>query len=156
MSVLSDNYKRIMSEIETKITNQEELEFIKAKISELSMSFMDAIDSLADSADCKIKQIEEKQKMIEERMKQVQDAVDEIEGDIYEDCECSDSCNCEFEIVCPYCNNEFTAEIDNKSEITCPECNNIIELDWNEENDDECSGNCMGCHGCSEEDDEDI
>ena len=31
MSVLSDNYKRIISELETKITNSEDLEFVKEK-----------------------------------------------------------------------------------------------------------------------------
>ena len=34
MSVLSDNYKRIMSEIENKISNPEECEFVKEKVNE--------------------------------------------------------------------------------------------------------------------------
>ena len=64
MSVLSDNYKRIISEIEGKVTNPEELEFVKTKISELSMIFMDIMDNITEKADEKIKQIEEKQKQI--------------------------------------------------------------------------------------------
>ena len=68
MSVLSDNYKRIISEIEEKISNPEEIEFVKEKISELSMLFMDIIDSLTEKADQKIKQIEKKQRQIEEKM----------------------------------------------------------------------------------------
>lgn len=152
MSVLSDNYKRIVSEIEGKISNPEELEFVKEKISELSMLFMDMIDSLAEKADEKIKQIEEKQKQIESKMSEVENAVNEIESDIYTDEEGS----FDFEIVCPYCNHEFVAEINGKDEIACPECNNIIELDWNEEEDEGCSGHCSSCHGCGEdfEDDE--
>lgn len=150
MSILSDNYKRIVNEIEQKITNPEELEFVKQKVSELSMMFMDAIDNLADRADSKIKQIEEKQKLIEDKMQQVQDAVDEIEGDIY----VNDDENFDFEIVCPYCNNEFVTEIDGRNEVICPECNNTIELDWNGEDDDEgCNGHCSGCHGCDGDDD---
>ena len=40
----------------------------------------------------------------------------------------------EFEIVCPYCNYEFIADIDeHEDEILCPECNNPIELDWSED-----------------------
>lgn len=83
MSVLSDNYKRIVSEIEEKISNPEELEFVKEKVSELSMLFMDIIDSLSEKADEKIKQIEEKQKQIESKMSEVESAVNEIESDIY-------------------------------------------------------------------------
>jgi hypothetical protein len=60
----------------------------------------------------------------------------------------------DFEMICPYCNCEFNAEIgQSKTEIKCPECNNIIELDWNgnpDDNNDEigCSGNCHRCGGC--------
>ena len=145
MSVLSDKYKKIISEIEQKVTNPDELEFVKDKISELSMLFMDIIDGLADKADEKFKQIEEKQRQIEEKMSQVENVVDEIESDIYDE----DDENYDFEIVCPYCNNEFVAEINGKNEITCPECNNIIELDWNdEEEEDSCQGHCSSCHGC--------
>ena len=47
-----------------------------------------------------------------------------ISNDIYEDED-------DFEIVCPYCNFEFIADIDeSKTEIICPECENVIELDW--------------------------
>lgn len=154
MSVLSENYKRIISEIEEKIQDPEELEFVKQKVTELSMLFMDIIDNLADKADEKIKQIEEKQKQIEAKMDEVENVVNEIESDIYTE----EEGNFDFEIVCPYCNYEFEAEIDGKTEIPCPECNNIIELDWNDEEDEGCSGHCGGCHGCSEdsEDEEDI
>ena len=147
MSVLSDNYKRIISEIEGKITNTEELEFVKEKVSELSMLFMDIIDNLTEKADEKIRQIEEKQKQIEDKMSQVESAVNNIESDIYTDEE-----NYDFEIVCPYCEYEFVEEIDGKNEILCPNCNNIIELDWNDEEEEGCSGHCSGCHGCNEED----
>lgn len=147
MSVLSENYKRIISEIEAKITNEEELEFVKEKVSELSMLFMDIIDNLTEKADEKIKQIEEKQKQIETKMKEVESTVNEIESDIYVE----EDGNFEFEIVCPYCNNEFVAEINGKTEIACPECNNMIELDWNDEEDEGCSGHCGSCHECQEE-----
>lgn len=147
MSVLSDNYKRIISEIEGKISNPEELKFVKEKISELSMTFMDAIESLNKNADEKIKQIEEKQKQIEDKMLQVENAVNEIESDIYEE----DDENFDFEIVCPYCNHEFVTEINDKNEVICPECNNIIELDWNDEESEGCSGHCSSCHGCDED-----
>ena len=150
MSVFKDDYNRIVSEIEQNITDQEQLKFIKEKISELSMIFLDAIDNLSNVADEKIRQIEEKQKIIEEKMSQVESAVNDIESDIYIDEE-----NYDFEIVCPYCDYEFVAEINGKNEISCPNCNNIIKLDWNDEEDEGCTGHCSGCHGCGEEDNED-
>lgn len=151
MSVLSDNYKRIITEIEEKITNPEDLEFVKEKISELSMIFMDIIDNLANNADEKIKQIEEKQRKIEEKMNKVEGAINEIETDIYVE----DDSNFDFEIVCPYCDNEFVTTIDGKDEVICPKCNNVIELDWNDEDEEDgcCSGHCHSCHSCEEDDD---
>lgn len=150
MSVLSDNYKKIISEMEEKITNPKELDFVKQKISELSMLFMETIDNLNNATEKKIKEIEERQKQIELKVSKVEDSVNDIESDIYTEEEGYD-----FEIVCPYCNYEFQAEINGKNEIVCPECNNMIELDWNEEEEDCCSGGCLGCHGCGSEEDED-
>ena len=147
MSVLGDNYKRILSEIETKITDPDDLKFVKEKFSELSMIFMEVIDNLTDVADEKIKSIEEKQKIIEDKMARVESAVNEIESDIYEDDE--ENQNYEFEIVCPYCDHEFITEITGKNEIACPNCKNIIELDWNDDEEQECAGHCSSCNGCN-------
>jgi len=68
--------------------------------------------------------------------------------DIYDD-----GNDMDFAIICPYCNYEFDAEIDEQfNEIKCPECGNTIELDWNGNPDDDsdngCHGGCSGCHGC--------
>ena len=79
--------------------------------------------------------------------------INNIYRDIYEDYD-------DFSIVCPYCNYEFSDEIDEDvTEITCPECNNIIELDWSGNPDSDvidddsqngCNGNCSHCGGCNE------
>ncbi len=147
MSELSDNYKKILTEIDSKISNQEEKEFVKKKIMELSTLFLDAIDDLIKKTDTKITKIEEKQNEIENKIMQVDEAVDEIENNIYEDDEEDDY---EFEIACPYCNSEFIAEISGKSEIECPKCHNIIELEWNGEDEDVCKGNCSNCGDCDD------
>lgn len=53
----------------------------------------------------------------------------------------------EFEIICPFCDKEFVAEIDLQSVVKCPECNNLIELSWNSEEENGCcSGHCSSCH----------
>ena len=151
MSILKDNYNRIIREIEQTISDEEERKIVKGKVEELASIFIDIIDKLANSTDAKIQEMEEKQKRIEEKMEHMQKMMDEIENDIY----LSEEEPFDFEIVCPYCNHEFVVEIQDgvehmKKEIECPECHNMIELDWNEE-DEECMGNCHGCHGCDED-----
>lgn len=152
MSILKDNYNRIIREIEQTISDEEERKIVKGKVEELASIFIDIIDKLANSTDAKIQEMEEKQKRIEEKMEHMQKMMDEIENDIY----LSEEEPFDFEIVCPYCNHEFVVEIpDNiehmKKEVECPECHNTIELDWNEE--EECTGDCHGCHGCEEDED---
>ncbi len=159
MSDMSENYKKILSQIEQKISNPEEREFVKSKVSELTVMFVEMINRLSDVTEAKINDIEEKQKELKLKMDKVEDIVNGIENDIYLEE------GCEFEIICPYCNNEFLAEFDEdnqpKEEIECPECHNIIELDWNggDYNYDEsgaCSGHCGGCHGCDEDEFDDV
>jgi len=144
MSKISGKYRKILEDLENRIQNPEELEFVKEKFSELTMMFMDIIDRLTAMTDERINEIEAKQKEIANRINNVQTVVNGIESDIYEE---DDSY--EFEIVCPYCNYEFTTDIeDEKNEIVqCPECQNVIEIDWNSEEElENCSGSCSSCH----------
>ena len=92
--------------------------------------------------------MEEKHQYLEERLNVLQNKLNKLEKDIYED-----ENEFEFEVVCPYCNHQFVTDVDLElnSEIKCPECKNIIELDWNEDEEEQCMGNCHGCHGCMEE-----
>lgn len=144
MSDINGKYKQIMEDLEAGIKDPEELKFVKDKFSELSMLFIDMLDRVTRLTDNKIQEIEAKQTEIANRISSVQSIVDGIENDIYEDDE-----NYEFEIVCPYCNYEFAADIEDESkeEIQCPECHNTIELDWNSEEELEtgCSGSCSHC-----------
>ena len=81
--------------------------------------------------------LEDTQNKLSSQISQMQQVIDNIEKDIYtED-------GFDFEIVCPYCNHEFTCDIEanDNAEVQCPECKNIIELDWNAEED--------GCGDCS-------
>ena len=137
---IKGKYKRILEELESNVKDEKELVFVKEKFMELTLIFMDIIDRLTILTDARIKEIEDRQETISRKIDSVQSMVDEIEGDIYED-----DGNYEFEIVCPYCNYEFTADIeeDEKEEIKCPKCNNIIELDWDQEEDcSSCGANC--------------
>lgn len=145
MSEVGGKYKQIIEDLEKQIKDPKELEFVKEKFSELSLFFIDIIDRLTSLTDARIKELEEKQKDLISRVGSIQTTVDGIENDIYEDDD-----NYEFEIVCPYCNYEFTTDIEeeDRTEIECPECHNMIELDWNSEEDEytSCSGSCSGCN----------
>ena len=151
MSDLGDNYKRIITEIEQKVSNEEELEFVKKKILELSGLFMNTIDKIIQKKDSKLMHMEKRQQLLDKKITEIQSSINEIEDDIYieEQVEEDEEDSFDFEIVCPYCNQEFIAEISGKNEIECPKCHNMIELDWEEEEETTgCMGSCQRCSGC--------
>lgn len=133
MSKLSEEYLKIIKDIEKNISNEEEKRYVLEKIAILSSLYMDVVDRVADA---NAKRIEN----IEERVESLTNFVNLVKKDIYQDDEY------DFEIVCPYCNHEFVADVEDelKEEIECPECHNIIELDWDGEGDC-CDGHCSSC-----------
>ena len=138
MSDLTKKFQEIMKDIENNISDEKQFEYINKKIAEISMLHMDIIDEMANIIKNKIENIEKVQSSIENKVTKIETSIAGIESDIYED-------SFDFEIVCPYCNNEFTADIESKSDIRCPECNNVIELDWNGDETTGCSGSCSSC-----------
>lgn len=157
MLELTKKYEEIMKEIENEISDEKKFQFVNKKIAEISMLQMEIVNEMVEIVKTKIENMENVQASIEKKVNQIQTSIAGIESDIYED-------SFDFEIVCPYCNNEFTADIESKSEIRCPECENVIELDWNaQDGHSGCSGSCSTCSStCGEsffsdmdEDDED-
>lgn len=151
MSDLTKRFQDIMKDIENNISDEQQLQYVNKKITEISMLHMELIDEMADIIKNKIENFEKVQNSMDIKINKIQSSIAGIESDIYED-------NYDFEIVCPYCNTEFTADIESKSDIRCPECNNVIELDWNVEENSGCSGSCSSCSSkCGESflDDED-
>lgn len=135
MSNFNKKYQKIISDIEENIKDKEQLNFVNKKIDEVSNAFAELILDLT-------KTIEEKIDEIDYRVALVAKRVQAIENDIYED---EDG---EFGILCPYCNNEFSVNLDENEngEIKCPECNNTIELNWDYDDcEDECGCGC-GCN----------
>lgn len=152
MSKLSEEYLKIIKDIEEHISDKEERKYVIKKMSELSSLYIDIIDRVTDVNSKRMENLEKHQEEIDSKLSKVKNTVDLIKKDIYEDDDY------DFEIVCPYCNHEFVADIEDelKEEIRCPECHNIIELDWDEDDEEEgCSGCCSSCHGhdeCEEDD----
>lgn len=152
MAKLGEEYNRILSEIEATISNESEKEIVKQKVIELSSLFISNMEKMSDMVDNKLAKVEEKQKELDDKIEKINKSVSEIENDIYDEEETGEF---DFEIVCPYCSYEFVTDLnmldDEKNEIKCPECNNIIELYWNDDEEEGCSGHCCDCHGCGDE-----
>lgn len=138
MSDLTTRFQEIMKEIENNISNEKEREFINKKITEISMLYMEVFSGMNEVIQTKITNIEKVQSSIETKVNKIETSIAGIENDIYDD-------GFDFEIICPYCNKEFTADIESKSDIRCPECQNVIELDWNAD-EGGCSGSCSTCN----------
>ena len=150
MADLNVKFKQILNEIEEKIEDKDELEFIKTEIFKLYNLFFDEMNRIEEMASTRMQTIAGTQAMLEEKIEKLENKVSSMEKELFIDDEESD-----FSITCPYCNTEFIADYEDlKDEIECPECGNTIELDWG--NDDEpkgCTGNCNGCTLHDEEDD---
>ena len=151
MSILKDEYKNFLDDIENNIRNKEDLEYIKKRFADFVDKILNHIDYIVGYKKQEIESLEDTQKQLIERIDKMQRVIDNIEKDIYSDE------GFDFEIVCPYCNYEFVVDMDEeKTEIECPECKNMIELDWSGDpsDDDECSGHCSGCSGCDDQEDD--
>ena len=135
MSNLNSEYQKIISDIEKKITDPKELSYIKEKISELTILFMTTVDKAIEYSKESLNNVSNKQEELEERVKQIQKSLYNLEKDMYTD----DEEDYEFEVICPYCNHQFLSNIDleDTTEIQCPECKNMIELDWNDDEEDD-------------------
>lgn len=151
MSKLQEDINSVIAKIEERITNQEDLLFIKEQIANISMLYMDELDKIMDISERRVNQVVENQRVLEKKQQELETALTNMEKELFVGEEDYD-----FEIVCPYCNHEFVSDIGSDiKEVECPECHNTIELDWNNESDSECGGQCSSCTGCGHEEDDD-
>lgn len=148
MSVLQDKFNAIIAKIEERITDPEELDFIKQQIADISILYLDELNKIMDLSERRVNQVYENQKILEKKMTELEKGMNTIEKELFvED-------QYDFEITCPYCNYEFITDINSdKKEVECPECHNLIELDWNQDEHD-CGGHCNSCGGCDHDDED--
>ena len=143
---IKEQYKEFLEDMEKNLKDKEDLEYVKLKFSMFVDKVLEQMNSIVDYKEERMNELEQKQNEIEEKIDKMQQIVDNIEKDIYSED------GFDFEIVCPYCDNQFFIDMDeNKTEVECPKCNNIIELDWSgdTEEDMQCSDdNCAHCNGC--------
>ena len=146
MSDLKKKLNSIMLDIEKNIKNKEDLEYVKSQIYSISLLFLDEMDKLAEINLKKLNLLMDKEKQLAKKVASVEKTMDHIQKEMYI------SQDYDFEIVCPYCNEEFVEDFSDgiKSDVRCPECDNIIELDWHE--DDSCNCGCENDHcDCNED-----
>ena len=167
MSELKKEFKYFMNDLEKNIKNKEDLEYVKGRTTEFMNVVLDQMEHILTYKEDKLSQIEKIQKDLSTKINNIQREIEDIEQDIYlddsDEYEVDDEEDYDFEIVCPYCDNEFLIDLNQEnSEIECPNCNNVIELDWTgnledsqEETNFGCNkGHCSGCHGCGSMNDE--
>ena len=131
---IGNEMKSFVNDLKKSITDKDELKFLLDRTEAMFDGIFRELNKYVDEEEKKLKEIRSKQKKHEQRMDEIENKmefldenIDNIYNDIYEE-------EGDFKITCPYCNYEFSADIDeNESEIYCPECNNIIELDWNDD-----------------------
>lgn len=129
---LKNEMNAFFKDIDENIKNEDDLIYVKSRTVKLVDFIADEIEKIIDYKEEKLNAIIKKQEQEDLKIKELSEKIDTVYEDIYD--EPSD----EFLISCPYCNNEFDAEIDEESdEIRCPECGNLIELDWNGNPDDD-------------------
>ena len=123
---LKNEMNSFMEDLEKTIKDEQTLQSIKLRTNQLFNVFIDELENALNYKQNEIKEIEQRQQEANDRMDEMTLILKNISKDIYEDEE-------DFEIICPYCNYVFDADVDeSKTEIICPECENIIELDWGE------------------------
>ena len=144
---IEKEFKKFIKDIEKNIKNEDDLKFIQKRTAELFESILDELEEAVDLREKLIEDLVVRQEELEDKMQEIQKTINNIEKDIYLEDEF------DFEIVCPYCNNEFLIDVDeNKTEVVCPECKNVIELDWSGNVEDEfgCTPeDCSACPGCA-------
>ena len=144
---LKSEMKKYLKDLHENVKNKEDLLYVEKRTEKFLDVILDEFEKLAKYKEDQIDELFKSQEDTKQRIEDMARILKNIEKDIYDDDES------DFEIICPYCGNEFDADVDEKnSEIKCPECGNSIELDWtgNPDDDDDsgCGGSCSHCGGC--------
>ncbi len=149
MSDLKKRFKEILDDLEKNIQNKEDLEYIKSQVYNIFLLFLDELDKLSEMNLDRINVMLEREKELGNKIAKMEKVINNIEKEVFVPQEC------DFEIICPYCNTEFVEDLSNGTdkEVKCPECGNVIELDWHDD-EDSCTHNCesgaCSCDDCDE------
>lgn len=150
----NNEIEECVNKINENLTDEKQKEVVNLEIKKLINIFYNEIDDLKQSYDEKLDEILMHETFVDKRLIRIENSLNDIEKDIYDDDE--------MEIVCPYCNYEFSVDISETSEkeVRCPECNNSIELYFDTEDEcgfDGCNHDCGSCGftDCNDNNDDD-
>lgn len=151
MAGITDEFKKILGNLEKEINDKDLLDKVKTEMFNLYNAFLDTTTKMNDLANTRMAELAEGQSKIYEKLEKVESGINSIEKDIYDDVEE----DYDLTLTCPYCNKEIVFEPEElKNEIICPECNNVIELDWGHGCSDD---GCESCgHHCNHDEDDDM
>lgn len=123
--MLGKKFKEVIANLEHQIKNKDDLDYAKKQVTELTMSYLNELERLEQHYDFKVSRCAE-------RIDDLEKSIDDVKDKLIQE----DEIDVE-PINCPYCNSRFLIEYDSsQKEIKCPDCKNIIELDWDEFDDD--------------------
>ena len=127
--MISKKYKEVIKNLEENIDSKRDLEYVKKQISDLTILYIDELTKV-------INNFEKKVAKFENRVITIENDVKRLEEEVYDEYEDNKMLDLE-PITCPYCEFKFLIEYNlDKTEIKCPECDNLIELDWEEYEED--------------------
>lgn len=128
-------YQEILKKLEEGITGKENLELAKSLLLELTNAYDDALKNITIRDNERIDELENEVNQIEIYLGLNQN--DEIVSDDAYNKEDESDFEISESIKCPYCGYEFLVKYNEEnSEAICPHCKNIIELDWEDFEDD--------------------
>ena len=150
MENIEKEYKEFLDDLEEKLKNNEDFEYIKSKFLNLMILFFNELENVKEHYNEKIDKILERQSFFDDRIDKVEELAKSIEEEMRLNEEVEDQMitellhpslntydnDAECEVTCPYCGELFFIRVEGiEKEITCPYCDNQIELDWNESSD---------------------
>lgn len=148
MDKMGKEYRNILNNLEERLKDNPDLEYVKSEFTNLFMLFFNEVDSLRELYEEKILTILDRQSYFDEKISTIEEKTKELEKEIlyneeddqmirnllnssnknideYEEQEC--------EVCCPYCGEIFFIDLEEvRDEVSCPYCNKVIELDWND------------------------
>lgn len=151
MDNMVKEYKNILNNLEEKLKDNPDLEYIKSEFTNLFMIFFNEVDTLRVFYEEKLETILDRQSYFDEKMNNLEEKTNELEkGMLYDEddemirnlfedtSDMNEYDEQECEVSCPYCNEIFYIDMEEaRKEINCPYCNKAIELDWNDTSNDE-------------------
>jgi len=148
MENMGKEYKKILENLEERLKDNPDFEYIKSEFTNLFMLFFNEVDSLRKLYEDKIEVILDRQSRFDEKLNRLEEMTNNLEKEMLND-ETDEMIRSmlnndddeeeyeECEVCCPYCSEIFFIDTEElNKETSCPYCNNIIELDWTESSDE--------------------